>query len=53
MLLRLSDKVVDVLKYFGMYQFALRIDADLVRTAPAILGCSEVAWFKMGLEDGF
>lgn len=52
-MLRHSDKVVDALKCYDLYWFALRMGTDLVRTALAIHGCSEVDWTKSTLDDGF
>lgn len=53
MLFRLSKKIVDALKHFGLNRFALRIGTDPVRTAMAIHRFSEVDWTKTKLEDGF
>lgn len=44
LLFRLFDKHLDVLKYFGLYIFALQIRTDPVNTAIAIQRYREVDW---------
>lgn len=41
-LLRLFNKILDVLKYFGLYKFALRMGTGPVLTAVAFHSCREV-----------
>lgn len=51
-MLRLSEKIVDELKYFGLYWFAQHMGTNPVRTALVIHRCTEVVWTKTALDDG-
>lgn len=52
-LFQFFDQLLDALKYFGLYRFALRVGTDPVRTALAIHQYSEIDWTKIALQDGF
>lgn len=53
MLFWLSDKILDVPKYPGLYQSALSMDTDLARTVLAIHLCPETDFTKTALQGGF
>lgn len=47
----LSYKILDALKFFGLYKFSLGVNNDLMLTALAIKRCSEVDWKKIATND--
>lgn len=52
-LFRLRDKILDSLKYFGLYKFASRIGTDPVMMAKAFHRCGEANWGVTAVRDGF
>lgn len=52
-LFRLSDKILDVLMYVGLYRFELSLGTDPVRIALAAHRCSDLGWMNTALQDGF
>lgn len=49
----LPVKILDALRYFGLYKFACRMGTDPVLTALAFHRCGEVDWSKTAVRDGF
>lgn len=46
-------KILDALKYFGLYKLSQRIGMEPVLTGMAFHQCSEVDWEKSAVRDGF
>lgn len=52
LLFRLQLKILDALKYLGLYKVARRMGKDPILTILAFHRCSEVEWGKTNLRDG-
>lgn len=50
---RFSPKILDTLKYFGLYKFAHRMETDTVLTAREFHRCGQADWDKTAVKDGF
>lgn len=49
---RLSNSVLDVFNFSGLYRFVLNMGTDPVRTSLAIHGCFKIYSMKSALQDG-
>lgn len=52
-LFRLPDKRLDVLKYFALYKYTLRLDTDPVKTIMGFHSCEENDWVQTAVRDEF
>lgn len=50
---RLPSRILDALKYFGLYKFSSGMGTGPVLTALAFHRCGEVDWEKTVVKDGF